>query len=526
MRTTSVAAPIAAALLIAAASAWAAPPKAAICPVDDPTMDRYEFLRSASLEVRGNVPTVAEYKTLDKSKDVPMSTLDSWLKSDAFAQQAVRVHRSLFWNSIENVRPFGANTSLRYDKKMKLWWRSGGAFSFKQRGNRVPCLDKPVAYDKDGKIVYWDQADGTKREGWVKVKPYWNLASEVKVCAGDAQAGTVSPNGTKCDQIGYAFDPSCGCGPNLRWCTYGTVQLTLVRSWAKAMDLQIRDIIKENRPYTDLFSEKVAYVNGPIVFFWKYQTAVANRLRFNPAPLDHAQLPYLKWSDVDKWVKVKLGPEHAGVLTSPAFLLRFQTNRARANRYYNTFLCQPFQPPESGIPVAAEEALKEPNLQKRPGCKYCHALLEPVASFWGRWTEQGVGFLNPNNYPAYSKKCEQCAKTGSGCTTVCKRYYFTKALSEPEKDFLGVLNGYVFLQKVHEKHVKYGPRLMAMETFADGRLPECMAATTAARMLGRKLKPDERSWAKKLSVEFAQSGYSYRALVKSILTSKVFRRVR
>jgi len=267
-------------------------------------------------------------------------------------------------------------------------------------------------------------------------------------------------------------------------------------------------------------------VNGPIAFFWKYQTAVASRLRFDPAPLDHATLPYIKYTDDDKWIKVKLGPEHAGILTTPAFLLRFQTNRARANRFYNTFLCQPFQPPDSGIPVSDAAALAQPDLQKRAGCKYCHALLEPVSSFWGRWTENGAGYLDFTRFPAHSAACEKCAKTGQGCTNDCKRYYFMKALSEPEKDYLGMLKGYVFMQKVHHKHIKAGPRLGALEAFADGRLPDCVAHKTAARLLGRELSEDERTWAKQLSIAFVQGGYSYRDLVRAVVTSDVYRRVR
>jgi hypothetical protein len=513
--------------MLAASPVHALPPAdQGSCPTATPELDKYEQLRATSLDLRGNVPTMQEYAELDTLTALPANTIDKWLNGADFAAQAVRVHRDMMWNSISNVRPFQASTSLRYESKIKLWWRSGGAFAFKARGNRVVCLNEPVSYDSGGDIVYKPQVDGTKREGYVMVTPYWAPDTKVKVCAGDAQAGMTSPNGVKCDTLGYGFDPACGCGPNLRWCITGALQGQITRSWAMALDMQVRDIIQENRPYTDLFTEKVAYVNGPIVFFWRFQAKIATRLRMTPAPLDDAQLPYLKWTDVNKWVKIKLGPEHAGILTTPAFLLRFQTNRARANRFYNTFLCQPFQPPESGIPVSAADVLKQPDLQKRAGCKYCHALLEPVASFWGRWTETGAGYLDPGDFPSFSAKCEKCAKTGQGCTNDCKRYYFIKALSQPEKDFLGVLKGYVFLQPVHEKNVSYGPKLMALEGVADGRLTSCIAETTARRLLGRELSADERLWAKKLAVDFAQSNYSYRNLVQSIVTSPVYRRVR
>ena len=47
-----------------------------------------------------------------------------------------------------------------------------------------------------------------------------------------------------------------------------------------------------------------------------------------------------------------------------------------------------------------------PDLQQRSGCAYCHALLEPSAAHWGRWTEQGVGYLSAASFPPTREDCE------------------------------------------------------------------------------------------------------------------------
>ncbi len=514
----------------AAASAVAAP---AACPAS-PTGEQAgllsptELLRASSLDLRGTTPTMADYDATLQAID-PLahvgSVVGGWLASPEFADQVVRQHRDKLWNSLENLRLMHVPGGLA--KTGNVYWRNGGNVAIVRRGNRVACLDEPATWDDDGNIVFKPQADGTKREGWVLVKPYWAPATEIKVCATDAIDTAVAPSGKSCAEQGTTYELACGCGPNLRWCRYGTTDLQILRSFATALERQVREMILEDRPYTDLLTEKVAWINGPIAFYWKHQAQLSAPLRMTPTPIDVASLPNLAFTDEDTWVKVDLPKAHAGILTSPAFLLRFQTNRARGSRFYNSFLCQPFQAPDTGIPVDAAAALAEPDLQKRAGCKYCHALLEPVASFWGRWVANGAAHLDPVTYPPYRNDCDTCAKSGQLCSPECKLFYKTVAFSEPEKAFFGWLEPYVFLQTPHQKNVDQGPKLMALAAVVDQRLPRCAARRTAEWLLGREVEGDEElAWIDELSVAFVQGGFSYRKLVSAIVTSDVYRRVR
>ncbi|MCO4761044.1 MAG: hypothetical protein KC502_06035 [Myxococcales bacterium] len=526
MKSLSRVIALALALWVLPAAAVATPPMSnplQVCPVDAPKLDRFTFLRSLSLDLRGNVPTVGELQQLKGHKDVPESTIDAWLSSDEFAVQAVRRHRDLFWNNITNVRAPANPTYLR--KSGQLYWRSGGNVAIYVRGDRVPCLNKPATWDADGQIEYTEQADGTKREGYVLVSPYWAPNNKIKVCAHDAQAIKVSPAGKTCGGYGTYHDPHCGCGPNLRWCHYGASNTVLMQSFSNSLDRSVAELIKKDAPYIELFTNKTMWVNGPIVFFYQHQLH-QTRIRMEPAPFDVSKLPKLAYTDINKWVEIPLGSQHAGALTHPAFLLRFQTNFARANRFYNTFLCQPFQAPASGIDVSAVTATSQPDLQQRPGCKYCHALLGPVSSYWGRWTESGAGFLNKADFPATRADCETCAKTGQLCSTECRRYYLTKATADPEKPFLGMLNAYVFRQDVHKHYIEQGPRLMALGAVADNRLPRCVAKRTAEWLVGRQLQGKELEWAQELALDFVKNGYRFRSLVRDIVTSDIYRRVR
>ncbi len=505
--------------------ALAAPPanSALTCPPQPELLDRYQHLRALSLDLRGTIPTMAEYAALDDHKEVPTATVEAWLASDAFTEQAVRRHRDMLWSNITNLRLMSVPSNLR--RTGQLYWRNGSNVAIYARGQRVACLDEPATWDQDGHLVFKTQPDGTKREGWVHVSPYWAPKSKIKVCAHDAQSGAVSPSGKTCGKLGAHLDPYCGCGPNLRWCRYGDTNRQVLAAMGASIERLVRDVIGKNKPYIDLFKSTTMAVNGPMVFFFKYQAQLSQPLRVNP-PVDVAKLPDLPFTAADTWVNVPLASHHAGILTHPAFLLRFQTNRARASRFYNTFLCQPFQAPDDGIDVSAVAAVSEPDLQKRPGCKYCHGLLEPVASYWGRWTESGATYLPKVLYPPFSADCQTCALTGKLCSQMCKKDYKIKAYAVAEKSFLGMLHAYVFRRPEHVKNVENGPRLMALGAIADNRLPRCLSVRTASWLFGRELDKAEKTWTDTVATGWVQGGYSYRKLVGALVADETYRRVR
>ena len=500
------------------------PNEALVCPPDEPLQDRFRYLRSLSLDLRGDVPEASEVAAIEGLEDVPEATIDAWLGSDAFVAQAVRYHRDLLWNNVSNLQLVNPTSALQVAGGV-YWIRNRAA---RYRGGTVICRDEPAVVLPDGEIATVTEAvDGVtvEREGWVEVSPYWAPDTAIRVCAFDAQDALVSAGGTPCATLDGLQDTGCGCGPELRWCRYGTTVRTILESFAEDLDRRIAALVAEDRPYTDLFTDNRAFVNGPIVHFWRHQTEVPANVRLTPVALNPALLPDLRFTDRDTWVQITLPPSHAGVLTSPAYLLRFQTRRARANRFYNAFLCQPFQAPDGGIELSPEAAL-EPDLQKRGGCKYCHAVLEPSSSYWGRWTESGAGFLDPATYPSQRDDCRICAETGMACSADCRRYYVVNALSPTQQAWLGWLGAYEFRRQEHMAFVESGPRLLALSTVVDNRLPRCVARRAAEWLLGRGVTGEEEPWIDGLATAFVQSDLSFRTLVKAIVRSDVYRRVR
>jgi len=510
-------------LLLPSAFAQDAAPADAFCPDEEPELSVTRYARGLSLDLRGVVPTVEELETIRAAGEVPESLLDQWLSEPAFTERVVRNHRELLWNNITNVNLWNASFSLaRYDGAAAYWRRQPAN---EYRGATVPCLDEPAQWDAQGNLVT-TQVGEAHLEGWVDVVPYWNPSMTLRTCAFDAQEVAVSPVGTRCDTQDGASDPGCGCGPNLSWCRQGSASVRpIVASFGHEIELRLADIIAGDRSYLELFTDRTAYVNGPLVHYWRHHSEIPAGIRNTPVPIAEEQLPNLAYTDVDTWVPVHLGSEHAGILTSPAFLLRFQTGRARATRFFDAFMCQPFQPPSGGLPTPSEESAYELDLQLRDGCKYCHALLEPSAAYWGRWREQGAGYLDSEVYPATREDCVRCATTGESCSADCRSHYLTEALVPSQEAYLGMLAAYEFRRSDHVGNIESGPRALAMSVVVDGRLPDCSSRRAARWLLGRDILPEEEAWVEQLAAEFIASDFSYRALIKTIVSSPVYRSV-
>jgi hypothetical protein len=496
--------------------------EADICPAPEVRMDKHRYLRALSLDLRGVVPSAAEHAALKDHDDVPQEWIEGWLKDPAFAERAVRWHKSLLWNNLASEGLLAVNAKMTTTSGR--YWRNGRV-AIDLRGFNKPCADTPTRLDAQGQPIIEVLADGTRSEGWVEVEPYWAPGTKVKVCAWDAQERLETSEGLACGQNATSRHAECGCGPNLRWCGTRTQELEVLNAMAEQVDRMVRSVVQEDRPYIELFTRTSQDMNGPLVHYWTYQTPLNSNLVNYPQPIAADKLPALTFDQADAWTAVEGGPEQAGVLTLPAYLLRFQTNRSRANQFFVQFMCQPFQPPSQGLEVDGS-AESEPDLQQRAGCKYCHGILEPAASHWGRWRERGAAFLSPASFPAKSAECEVCAQTGRQCSTECRQYY-SLLLSDPKTtQFAGMLKAYTYMAAEHAANIEQGPRLLALRAIADNKLPACMGRHSAEFLLGRAVTEAEQPWMDELVRTFAWQDYSYRGLVRAVVTSDAYRRVR
>ncbi len=512
-------------LAIAALSGWASMATAVAsepetCPPADELVDAERWLRAASLDIRGVIPSVDEYQQISSPDQLPEDLIDAWLQTDDFVETAVRQHQTRLWNRVGNVTLINNRNRLQNTGGIRWVRQRAGLF----RGDaNLYCGDFPATdADNDGQ---WDlNAEG--QEGWVEVWPYWYVDGDtepMRVCAFDAQEVAVSSSGVDCGTREASDDPECGCGPNLQWCADNTAQNFIRDALGEAQDERIRRLIEEDRPYTDLFFEDVIYINGPLSHFYRFHTEVPAGLRFDIPPFDIENTPEIDFGDTDTWVGVPTHPAHAGMLTDPAFLVRFMTNRARVNRFYEDFLCQPLIAPANGIELDGDVTL---DLANRSGCAYCHAIIEPSGVYWGRFMEGGGGFMEPDEYPAFDALCEACSTDGADCPDYCSRWYITDPGSDELDPYIGLLSPLQFRPESEHARIDEGPGGLVQAQIASGNISQCLTQKTAGWLLGRDLTADDETLIDEWDLELLASDWDYRTLVKQIVLSETYRRVR
>lgn len=523
--------------LLAWAGGVAAEP---LCREQSPKMDKFAYLRALSLDLRGYVPSVQEYEALASESEVPDALVREWLGSADFARRVSRAHRSLIWPNLSAVRLIGLGRYL-VRPSTGPWYRPQVAVSMRGGISRRGCADQPAQFEPDGSVRFLVTGEevanvggGVRRvpyqqEGYVMVAPYWDPTTEIKVCALDAQTQTHSRTLGKTDRLCSArssqSDPGCGCGPGLRWCGTRAADLVIRNALIDEVERRIGAVAQRGESYDELLTGRRAFVNGPLSFFWRHLTQAADRTGALPVGVNVESMPALAFTDVDTWHEITLPQGHSGILTSPLYLLRFQTNRARASRFYDAFLCDPFVPPPGGIPFDDPLASAQPDIQQKPGCNYCHAALEPAAAHWGRWTEQGAGFLREAEYPAFNNECSQCRR-GGACSTECTQHYITSSNSAEGSAYWGYLRAFEFLRPEHQDNVDGGPRALVAAAAGDGRFVACTARRAVEWLLGTSVEEGDAGELETLSRAFVTSGLNYQQLVYSVVNTDAYRRVR
>ncbi len=537
-RTWSLVAPLGCLLLTAS---WS-PHRARGAPCDElnAPVDRFAYLRQLTLDLLGRIPSEHEYEALVDEPDVPPDRIEAMLNSDEFYAFVRRFHLDLLWPAIDPgalvepalalLLPAAFDVDDQGDPQRLFTLYIG----LVRRGDLVPCADEPATFDENGQVVLHPWPDGTMRDGYVLVEPYWAPGTQVKVCALEAQAASASASGLACDTPDGLASGYCGCGPHLEHC----LSLESAQAIASALREQVARMVWEpvskGGDYFDFLVADHEPINGPLAHYYRHVIQFGIDPLIARAPVDVTAIPDdLTYDREDTWVNVPRLEAHMGVLAGLPYLLRFQTGRARANRFYTAFLCSPFQaPPGFELPSPADPCTQEPNLRKRCGCNACHAALEPAAAWWGGFVEAGALHLDADTFPPYDAACASCATSPFiPCSDFCRRFYFTDPGHPDEVPFAGWLKAWVWrvdpdnpgASTTELEHLEAGPQGLVAEALADGRLARCTVRKVWERLVGPL--PDERreDVLAPLVAQFETTGHDFRALVRAVVTSDAYR---
>ena len=385
-----------------------------------------------------------------------------------------------------------------------------------------------------------------QREGYRSVKHYWSAGAPVRTCALEAQSREMSVTNYTCEGalLGYGgygggkHDVSCGCGPDGRYCTpaapgYASLPsraLFRLRDALKEEPIQIiLSVISREEDYYSIFKTRRSSVTGPLAYAYRNQkSALMGEGGFHLSqPAADSEIPNVPYEDAN-WHEYQRGPEHAGILTTPAYLLRFPTWRARVSQFYTMFLCSPFTPTAAPLPAPGDKCSLEPDLSKRCGCEACHSAIEPLGAYWGRWSERSPGYLDPGAYPESDTECRTCALNGGGCPARCASEYVTNlaGLGPAGRPYAGMLRGALFRSTDERARLDQGPAGLAMTAEMTGSLSKCTVNTAWNRLMGRGMTDSESAvLLPKMVSDFDSGGHNYKKLIRAIVTSDAYRRI-
>ena len=516
-------------------------------------LDKYRLLRRLSLDLRTRVPTIEEYESLHEEEEIPDALIDEWIASDAFKLAMRAFHASLLWPNPGNVQ-FN-NVSALVDTftvggepiidiigvSRRNRWRGTA------QGYHCANVDQEtIGWADDGRPLVAEFDDGSgntvSAEGWVEVAPYWAPDTLVKVCAFVAMEHAVGAKGP-CDFPTAVSDVGCGCGADLRWC-YGPGVMNAIK---KAMTDQVHRLIdtlsvgedgEGVRPYSDIVLTQKAWTNGTLDFFDKHLSRIfnLNRTMDMTGPGDREILDAPVFTDAT-WTEHDRHWPHAGVQTLPAYTLRFNTNRARQNRFRIAFTHQYYVPPtQSDMTGCSEDAA---DITQRCVCRDCHVVVEPLSAYWAFHAEDGTGLLTDTTiFPEEKAECREDLDSISVIeAALCSRFYVTE--DEPDTVRRGWLRPLQYATDttdnlIHpqiEANAYAGPLAWAEKIVASGVWQQSMIQHLWRNFMGRDMNLDISDPDHEVGIlaELATSLQGHDSLpqiVKAIVTHPTYGRVR
>jgi len=528
---------------LAPAPSHAASPEHCAPTVD---MDPLQLLRQISLDIRGHVPTYEEYEWVRGAEDPEAAAeglIDEMLRSDDYFATIREYHQARLWGTLDrSLVPNMFPVQRGVAPLASGIWRIGN-MRRAYRGDTIDCLDQAqTEFDAQGRPIpiqtYASPScvGGTcRREGWVMVEPYWAPGTEVKVCAYDAQEAVTGKNGVACSSY-HTNDELCGCGPNLEHCgpeNAGMENQRVRDALAEEPARIFQWVVQEKRSYLEAFTTHTTFMNGIVAHYYRHNSDTAaptagGAISYDSA-IDPEAVPELAYDDPETWVPVEREGAHAGAFTTLGYLVRFASNRARANRFFTAFYCDPFVPQQDGLPP--EEASPSPNLRERNGCADCHQELEPAAAHWARWRTGGTyGWLSPEAMSFDTPRAD-CVCGGEGlpaCSAFCSTYFVTAANSGDEEfgAYQGLPRAAAWLERNDHAGVEAGPVGLIDTDVERDQIAQCAVKSFGEHLLGRELEADDLSWLQGHVEAFEESGYDYSAMVRRLVLDEKYRTIR
>ncbi len=289
--------------------------------------------------------------------------------------------------------------------------------------------------------------------------------------------------------------------------------------WSQEVEHFLAHLFDADRDFREILTGKWSVVNGPLAQFYRaiqpanccggeanFGMVQESEPLFLPENVPTELFPH----DVGAWKVVQdRGPHAAGLLTTPMFLEKYASARARGATIYTAFLCKSFSSENAELTPSTE-----PNLMVRPGCKSCHATLEPLAAYFSRIEPGNLVYLPQQLFPVKSERCKP--GPNGKLPGFCDAFY---DVSFADAKGATLRSAYGSVAHADRAPGGAGEDVVKMPEFA-----ECAVQRVAGSFLGRTLTVDDAALVTELTAAFTKNGYRMRPLVRAILKSDTYRR--
>ena len=291
----------------------------------------------------------------------------------------------------------------------------------------------------------------------------------------------------------------------------GYNQLDVHRSTVEAPLELVREIVLEDRPYTEILTTDYTVANEVV--------AAIYGLPFDP---DGPTWQHTEWTD---------GRPQSGLLSDSEMWRRHVSNaanfhRGRANFVSNTFLCEDIGGRDvfvdGGVDIADPLAVADA-VQTNDGCVACHAVLDPMAAFFWGYKEQ---IQRGAVLQAYESGCEWDWSQGDPPFEPPRENYriehwcypikFYDVAEETNWDYWGLQPPAYF------GHPAGDVRDLGDLIVEDPRFAACTVRNVASYLTQRERDELPLEWVRSLQGTLEQSDFSLRTLVREIVLSDTF----
>lgn len=343
----------------------------------DDTTDTTAQLRFLSVAIRDRLPTVDEakraYQATDKEDELT-SLVGQWLASP---EHKARVERH--FNDMFGVGPYvfladGATDLVQYPTEP-------GEAPADLSTNGVWHLPKDVK-----------TSCGTP----VQANAWWS-DTPIMICPTAVSAAISFGGGSiRCSDPFSANGmrhASCGCGPEQILCYPRHLKKNATVAVAREFAQRARYAYEQDLDWLTVFGGDQFYGDRWLYHHYLYQDKIAWMLQVPSA----GELAFLKSLPVDGSRRLATFPttvrERSGVVTSPAFLRRFNNFRSRVRAITEQLLCRDIDPSlnTSGISTFVNTDLSDFDRAHgtQSGCAGCHYAMDNSGSTLLGWSDMG-----------------------------------------------------------------------------------------------------------------------------------------